>query len=180
MPVDRECKTCGTAFRTKPSDPGLYCSRKCMYARNDTTRNCECCGKPFRSPPSQQHVRTCSLGCGYKIRLVANARGVTRIETTEDGRQVRRRVPHEKSAHNAKRRAARIRATVAWADPVKVAWFYAEAQRLTKLTGMVYHVDHIVPLTSELVCGLHNEFNLQLLPGADNIRKHNRRWPNMP
>jgi hypothetical protein len=42
------------------------------------------------------------------------------------------------------------------------------------------HVDHIVPLVSKFVCGLHCEANLQLLPGPENQRKGNRVWPDMP
>src|ERR1035437_10206352 len=65
---ERVCKTCGEVFKIVPSASGQYCSKKCMYDRNDTTRNCEHCGKPFRSPPSQMRVRTCSVECGYAIR----------------------------------------------------------------------------------------------------------------
>jgi len=46
--------------------------------------------------------------------------------------------------------------------------------------GYDFHVDHIVPLKSPLVSGLHTEANLRLLPGAENRSKHNRFWPDMP
>ena len=35
-------------------------------------KQCEVCGKEFKVSPSQNHVRTCSYECGYKIRKVAN------------------------------------------------------------------------------------------------------------
>lgn len=61
-----------------------------------------------------------------------------------------------------------------WADRSKVRAFYAEAKRLTEATGVPHHVDHIIPLLGEFVCGLHVHTNLQVLPGPDNIRKGNR------
>lgn len=41
-------------------------------------------------------------------------------------------------------------------------------------------VDHIVPIKSDIVCGLHCIDNFQLMTREDNARKGNRFWPDMP
>jgi hypothetical protein len=43
-----------------------------------------------------------------------------------------------------------------------------------------WEVDHIVPLQSDIVCGLHNEFNLTVITKKANSEKRNYFWPDMP
>lgn len=233
--VERTCKTCGTSFRVSPSNHAKYCSKHCMYHRNDAAfdRVCECCGKAFRVRTQFEETRTCSLECGYKVRRVANklepvqvfcehcgkmellppslavgyrfcsseckfASPVYKAEQSSrvsgennptytgdtvscvsaTGKVYSRQHPAKENAKLARRRATKRRAAVDWANAEKLQWFYAEAQRISATTGMTYHVDHIVPLTSRKVCGLHNEFNLQILPAFDNLSKGNKHWPN--
>jgi 5-methylcytosine-specific restriction endonuclease McrA len=53
-------------------------------------------------------------------------------------------------------------------------WFYDEARRLTKETGISHIVDHIHPLNGAHSCGLHVPWNLQVLTDAENKRKRFR------
>jgi hypothetical protein len=69
--------------------------------------------------------------------------------------------------------ASKLQATPSWADLSKIKEFYITADGLQMLTGEYFHVDHIVPLRSLLVCGLHTPDNLQILPRTDNLTKGN-------
>lgn len=80
----------------------------------------------------------------------------------------------------ARRKAAKRRATPAWVRKDQLRKPYMLADILTRATGSPWHVDHIVPLVSPLVCGLHCPANLTVIPGAENVRKNNRYWPDMP
>jgi len=79
--------------------------------------------------------------------------------------------------HAAKRRDGIRKALSVWADQTKMQGFYDKAQQMSRDTGIDHHVDHIVPINSKLVCGLHNEFNLQILEGRANMSKGNRFAP---
>lgn len=84
------------------------------------------------------------------------------------------------SALRAKRRAAKLKATPEWADLEQITEFYEVTLAFKLYTGKEYHVDHIVPLQSKLVCGLHVPANLQVLEAKDNLSKKNSWWPDMP
>jgi hypothetical protein len=47
-------------------------------------------------------------------------------------------------------------------------------------TGFGWHVDHIVPLISPVVCGLHWYRNIRVIPAKENMMKSNKHWEDMP
>lgn len=79
-----------------------------------------------------------------------------------------------------RRNARKLQATPAWGSSGAIKAFYLKAADITKATGMKHHVDHIVPLQSRHVCGLHVEFNLEVKPWVENVSKSNRWWPDCP
>ena len=78
-----------------------------------------------------------------------------------------------------KRIAAEHRALPAWADMAAIKAIYEEAARLTLTTGIKHEVDHVIPIQSPLVCGLHWEANMQILTKAENRRKSNYITPHI-
>jgi hypothetical protein len=72
------------------------------------------------------------------------------------------------NAAEAKRRFTKKRATPIWADNDLINAIYLKASHQNM------EVDHIIPLTSKTVCGLHWEGNMQLLTKSENCSKSNR------
>lgn len=78
------------------------------------------------------------------------------------------------TALQAKRRTQKLKAKPSWADDKAINMIYEKARELTKKTGIVHHVDHIIPLNSDTVCGLHVDYNLQIISALENLKKGNR------
>jgi 5-methylcytosine-specific restriction endonuclease McrA len=76
----------------------------------------------------------------------------------------------------ARRRKHRI-ATPKWLtrrQKSEIRQLYQIAMTMTKTTGEQYVVDHIVPLRSEFVCGLHVPWNLRVITREENLAKSNQ------
>ncbi len=108
-----------------------------------------------------------------------NIYGLAYRQCNKEAERVRRSVYKKANkgkinASTARRYAAKLRAIPSWADKEMIETVYTKAKQF----GL--QVDHIVPLRSPLVCGLHVWDNLQLLAKRENVSKNNRYWPDMP
>lgn len=80
----------------------------------------------------------------------------------------------KRGAEVGRRRAAKLQACPKWVDHRELDRIYQAARAISKATGIPHHVDHIIPLTNPLVCGLHVPWNLQIITARENLQKSNR------
>jgi hypothetical protein len=83
------------------------------------------------------------------------------------------------NARTARRYASKTKATPIWAAPgTEQAWLIKEVYDLatlrSKTTGVLWEVDHKIPLRGKTASGLHVATNLQVIPMQENRRKSNK------
>lgn len=180
------------SFGLKYYTTGRPCKRGHVGRRLTRSRECVACAESYdeRNPSrktyksnyyrdNRQKLRETQRAY-YQLNKDAFAASAARRKA-ENPEQFRkwardyiRRNPSKHRHNTARRRAALIQRTPAWADLPKIAEFYREAVRLTLETGVPHHVDHIIPLQGKNVCGLHVHTNLRVIPAKQNIAKGNR------
>jgi hypothetical protein len=139
---------------------------------------------------------------GYEQRYAGSANGKAirkRIETEYRERNRERRAEHRRAnttevrekwnvyrqrnldmyaMQQAIRRAAINKAIPPWYESEKVSILYKRVKELNELLNLQdeakLQVDHIIPLLSKTVCGLHCFANLQVLSKTMNQRKKNK------
>lgn len=79
--------------------------------------------------------------------------------------------------HTNKRYTVRKQRLPKWIteeNKLQIKAMYMLASSLTKVTGVQWHVDHIIPLQGKTVSGLHVPENLQVIQGSLNNIKSNK------
>ncbi len=82
-----------------------------------------------------------------------------------------------KAACQERRRVSKVSSIPPWLTPVDrmlIRTRYLEARWMTIRSGVKHQVDHIIPLVSKIVCGLHVPWNLRVIPARENAKKSNR------
>lgn len=162
LPVERRfCCLCKIDISNKRSN-ALFCSREHKKIFSDKRRD-----HASEYAKNIEHKRAKALE--YYYADIENSRAKQRE------RQKRNLATFAKNS--AERRAAKLTRTPTWLkedDKWLISEAYSIASKRTKVFGFAWHVDHIVPLQSKVVSGLHVPWNLQVIPARDNIAKHNR------
>lgn len=107
------------------------------------------------------------------------ARAATR---TNEAKQAYRnawkdRNPLEVKASTKHRRDKHKQATPKWLtaeQKAQIRKMYIDAMTVSRVTGVPYVVDHIIPLRGQEVCGLHVPWNLQIMSREENLKKSNK------
>ena len=160
---------------------GKLCSRGHDSPRLAVSGLCVACNR--------ENSKACYLA--NPAKRVAEAKAWAEKNKAHDAylRKLRKQTPKYKEAakrwqqisevrakHTARVRARQLRtvqAMPAWVDKTELTKIYEQCCRLTDMIGVKYSVDHIVPITHSLVCGLHVPWNLQILPAWQNSAKSN-------
>lgn len=177
-------------------DSNRYLGRLCPHGHDNGQgrslrfiANSDCCacsneriGRYYRSAAGRATAKKSKL----KMRASIRAKSKEYRRKKRPQIDAYNRVYREENRHwyltyyrdyNNRRRADLLRATPRWADEDAIYRFYSDATEQTTATGIRHEVDHIVPLHSRKVCGLHTEANLRVIPKRENASKGNRWWP---
>ena len=109
------------------------------------------------------------------VKARANAR--PKDEVKQYRRKHKENNPEYYKALTSVRKRRHRKASPRWMtreQKLAIRQLYLQAMDLTRLTGERYVVDHIIPLISDEVCGLHVPWNLRVITQEENLRKSNK------
>lgn len=154
---------------------GKPCPKGHIAERNIKAKRCNVC-------LYEQHRNWVGRNKEWKIDYDKNYREENKIAISEKTKQRNKRNRTQRTEYmrkwreanrgrnraiDAKRRAAKVLATPSWSQSEEIIKFYEGCPK-------GYEVDHIYPLISDKVCGLHVIANLQYLTSYENAAKGNR------
>jgi hypothetical protein len=167
-----------------------YCNlekAKNMFPKKKDTKDglawkCKSCVKEYNSSRPKEYTRKKSKEHYYKYKEKLQKEARERYYKNRESRKATMRKYNKnnralKNFLESKRYTKKKNAYPKWLtkdQKVEIKRMYILASALTKVTGIQYDVDHIIPLQGKNVSGLHIPSNLQILTRAENCSKGNR------
>ena len=163
--TERSCRVCGL---TKP----LIEFEKHKKGKSGHTNRCMPCRneylKGYYKKNKDKIVQT-------QVKSLKKRRSEGQ-DDNKPQRDYAKRNPHYQKFYARQREAHIKRATPDWLSPSDredMKKWYLLRDKMSEKFGCEYHVDHIVPLRGENVCGLNVPWNLQILEKSLNLSKRN-------
>jgi hypothetical protein len=173
-------KTCSTCKNTLPLTS--YTFHKSGSRAGQPLAKCKACAKEYQ----KAWVQVLNPDAAKAINAKSYRNNISK-HLTDENRAKRNAWTKLWSKNNPaycrertrRRKACKLKATPSWANLDAIREIYRKAIIEEKASGIKMNVDHIVPLISDYVCGLHVEANLEVKTARENISKNNRFWPDM-
>jgi len=165
---------------------GRICSRGHMALRKTKGSCVECMKEDWKidnekrkDKPKSEASKAAGRRYYEKNKEAVKARANARpIEVVNDYKKKHKlNNPEYYKALTSVRKRRHRSATPKWITPeqkLAMREMYLQAQKITKITGERYVVDHIIPLISPEVCGLHVPWNLRVITQEENLKKSNK------
>lgn len=144
--------------------PDSYSCRRCGVVKKkvEFVRHKQC---------TDGYDRLC-LQCNHDRVKLWRAEG--KRKSREEARGYRSRYPEKSRQRAGARRTRESIATPPWLD-TEERWLIQEAKKIaairSRVTGVRWHIDHIIPLGGKNVCGLNVPWNIRVVTAKENWQK---------
>ncbi len=161
----RECRVCNE----KKTLDSFVKNKGCKDGRTNTCKDCQ---NEWRK---DYYAKNKSKILKNQKASVAKRKSEGK-DVNKPIRDYAKRNPHHKRYYAAQRKSHVKRATPVWlteAQKKNIRDIYNLRSKFEDIFGVKYHVDHIIPLRGENICGLNVPWNLQILEAGLNMAKSN-------
>jgi len=147
---------------------GVACKHGHVAERYTANKSCcECANATANATKAKDKARYVATSVAWGRR---NPNKMAQYQRTKNAKR-----PGQRNLWTMNYRTAKVERMPSWLNAgekfeMECVYSYCSALRIA---GLDYHVDHVVPLRGETVSGFHVPWNLQVLPGRDNMSKGN-------
>lgn len=127
-------------------------------------------GKPCRHGHVRNRLSSNGMCLGCKSLHYRTSYPENKTKAAKRFKSWHSKNPNRRRGYSATRRALEKQAKPLWLSDAQ----HQEIQKIYDTCPLDSHVDHIIPLAGQNVCGLHVPWNLQHLTKEENLAKGNR------